>query len=177
MFVVLMQRCLFFPEQPPSRKYPFRIQKGGYWAKHPISQCFKTHCLSLQPNPYPRSPLFPPPYPVDVPKRRDPLPPSPCLPPRAAMGCFSSGMLLSVLVILLLSMLYEAIKMGKAVLLRRALLALPRSLSRESLVESEEGNTHPTQSRYLRDPVGTSQGCVSAPWARAEGEKGCGRQL
>ncbi|KFO94329.1 putative low affinity copper uptake protein 2, partial [Buceros rhinoceros silvestris] len=56
-----------------------------------------------------------------------------------------SGMLLSVLVILLLSMLYEAIKMGKAVLLQQALLALPRSLSRESLVESEEGNTHPAQ--------------------------------
>uniref|UniRef100_A0A663NB55 Copper transport protein n=1 Tax=Athene cunicularia TaxID=194338 RepID=A0A663NB55_ATHCN len=40
-----------------------------------------------------------------------------------------TGMALSVLVILLLSMLYEAVKMGKAVLLRRALLALPRSLT------------------------------------------------
>ncbi|XP_010019878.1 PREDICTED: probable low affinity copper uptake protein 2, partial [Nestor notabilis] len=40
-----------------------------------------------------------------------------------------TGMVLSVLVILLLSMLYEAIKMGKAVLLRRALRALPPSLS------------------------------------------------
>ncbi|XP_010141810.1 PREDICTED: probable low affinity copper uptake protein 2 [Buceros rhinoceros silvestris] len=61
----------------------------------------------------------------------------------------SAGMLLSVLVILLLSMLYEAIKMGKAVLLQQALLALPRSLSRESLVESEEGNTHPAQGRWF----------------------------
>ncbi|XP_009981868.1 PREDICTED: probable low affinity copper uptake protein 2, partial [Tauraco erythrolophus] len=34
-----------------------------------------------------------------------------------------TGMALSVLVILLLSMLYEAVKMGKAVLLRRTLLA------------------------------------------------------
>ncbi|NXL64465.1 COPT2 protein, partial [Chordeiles acutipennis] len=56
-----------------------------------------------------------------------------------------AGMVLSVLVILLLSMLYEAVKMGKAVLLRRALLALPRSLSRESLAEPEEGDTSPTQ--------------------------------
>ncbi|NXJ86499.1 COPT2 protein, partial [Trogon melanurus] len=55
-----------------------------------------------------------------------------------------AGMALSVLVILLLSMLYEAVKMGKAVLLRRALLALPRSLSRESLAP-EEGDTGPTQ--------------------------------
>uniref|UniRef100_A0A8C4UAK8 Copper transport protein n=1 Tax=Falco tinnunculus TaxID=100819 RepID=A0A8C4UAK8_FALTI len=46
-----------------------------------------------------------------------------------------TGMALSVLVILLLSMLYEAVKMGKAVLLRRALLALPHSLSREALVD------------------------------------------
>ncbi|NWZ51957.1 COPT2 protein, partial [Haliaeetus albicilla] len=59
-----------------------------------------------------------------------------------------AGMVLSVLVILLLSMFYEAIKMGKAVLLRRALLALPRSLSQESLVEPEEGGTGPTQGRF-----------------------------
>ncbi|NXJ88473.1 COPT2 protein, partial [Corythaixoides concolor] len=54
-----------------------------------------------------------------------------------------AGMALSVLVILLLSMLYEAVKMGKAMLLRRALLALPRSLSRESLVEPDERDTGP----------------------------------
>uniref|UniRef100_A0A8D2NTD3 Copper transport protein n=1 Tax=Zosterops lateralis melanops TaxID=1220523 RepID=A0A8D2NTD3_ZOSLA len=47
-----------------------------------------------------------------------------------------TGMVLSVLVILLLSVLYEAVKMGKAVLLRRALLALPRSLSQEALTDS-----------------------------------------
>uniref|UniRef100_A0A8C3MF84 Copper transport protein n=1 Tax=Geospiza parvula TaxID=87175 RepID=A0A8C3MF84_GEOPR len=46
-----------------------------------------------------------------------------------------TGMVLSVLVILLLSVLYEAVKMGKAVLLRRALLALPRSLSHEALTD------------------------------------------
>ncbi|NXG84756.1 COPT2 protein, partial [Stercorarius parasiticus] len=56
-----------------------------------------------------------------------------------------AGMALSVLVILLLSVLYEAVKMGKAVLLRRAVLALPRSLSRESLLEPEEEDTGPTQ--------------------------------
>ncbi|NWY35750.1 COPT2 protein, partial [Pheucticus melanocephalus] len=50
-----------------------------------------------------------------------------------------AGMVLSVLVVLLLSVLYEAVKMGKAVLLRRALLALPRSLSHEALTEPQEG--------------------------------------
>ncbi|NXF75092.1 COPT2 protein, partial [Sclerurus mexicanus] len=58
-----------------------------------------------------------------------------------------AGMVLSVLVILLLSVLYEAVKMGKAVLLRRALLALPRSLSQEALTEPEEGGTDPAQGR------------------------------
>ncbi|NWU93479.1 COPT2 protein, partial [Upupa epops] len=59
-----------------------------------------------------------------------------------------TGIVLSVLVILLLSMLYEAVKMGKAVLLQRVLLTLPHSLSRESLVEPEEGDTRPTQGRF-----------------------------
>ncbi|XP_074747280.1 protein SLC31A2 isoform X2 [Strix uralensis] len=63
-------------------------------------------------------------------------------------------MALSVLVILLLSMLYEAVKMGKAVLLRRALLALPHSLSRESLMEPEEGDTGPAQGRWFQYHVG-----------------------
>ncbi|KAF1554399.1 putative low affinity copper uptake protein 2, partial [Eudyptes schlegeli] len=63
-----------------------------------------------------------------------------------------AGMALSVLVILLLAMLYEAIKMGKAVLLRRALLALPCSLSQELLAEPEEGGTGPAQGRYHRPP-------------------------
>ncbi|NXR73180.1 COPT2 protein, partial [Pycnonotus jocosus] len=56
-----------------------------------------------------------------------------------------AGMVLSVLVILLLSVLYEAVKMGKAVLLRRALLALPRSLSQETLTEPQEGDSDPAQ--------------------------------
>ncbi|NXR96587.1 COPT2 protein, partial [Hypocryptadius cinnamomeus] len=56
-----------------------------------------------------------------------------------------AGMVLSVLVILLLSVLYEVVKMGKAVLLRRALLALPRSLSQEALAEPQEGDSDPTQ--------------------------------
>ncbi|NWV03085.1 COPT2 protein, partial [Ptilonorhynchus violaceus] len=60
-----------------------------------------------------------------------------------------AGMVLSVLVILLLSVLYEAVKMGKAVLLRRALLALPRSLSREALTEPHEGDAGPTQGRWF----------------------------
>ncbi|NXW57722.1 COPT2 protein, partial [Eurystomus gularis] len=70
-----------------------------------------------------------------------------------------TGMVLSVLVILLLSVLYEAVKMGKAVLLRRALLALPRSLSHEMLAEPEERepedrDTGPAQDRWFRYHVG-----------------------
>ncbi|XP_030317210.1 probable low affinity copper uptake protein 2 [Calypte anna] len=61
-----------------------------------------------------------------------------------------TGMALSVLLILLLSVLYEAVKMGKAVLLRRALQALPRSLSQEELVEPEEGDTDPGQGRWFQ---------------------------
>ncbi|NWU66752.1 COPT2 protein, partial [Pterocles burchelli] len=65
-----------------------------------------------------------------------------------------AGMALSVLVVLLLSMLYEAVKMGKAVLLRRALLALPRSLSHQSLMEPEDGDTGPAQGRcWLSQPL------------------------
>ncbi|XP_010150233.1 PREDICTED: probable low affinity copper uptake protein 2 [Eurypyga helias] len=69
-------------------------------------------------------------------------------------GVSRAGMALSVLLILLLAMLYEAVKMGKAVLLRRALRALPHSLSRESLVESEEGGTGPAQGRWFWYHVG-----------------------
>ncbi|XP_053939937.1 probable low affinity copper uptake protein 2 isoform X2 [Cuculus canorus] len=66
-----------------------------------------------------------------------------------------TGMALSVLVIVLLSVLYEAIKMGKAVLLRRALLAVPRNLSQESLAEpEEEESNNPTQGRWFRYHLG-----------------------
>ncbi|XP_069729751.1 protein SLC31A2 isoform X1 [Phaenicophaeus curvirostris] len=65
-----------------------------------------------------------------------------------------AGMALSVLVIVLLSVLYEAVKMGKAVLLRRALLAVPRSLSQESLAEPEQEGNDPTQGRWFRYHVG-----------------------
>ncbi|GAB0198388.1 probable low affinity copper uptake protein 2 [Grus japonensis] len=65
-----------------------------------------------------------------------------------------AGMALSVLVILLLSMLYEAVKMGKAMLLRWALLALPRSLSWESVVEPEEGGTGTAQGSWFWYHVG-----------------------
>ncbi|XP_051492814.1 probable low affinity copper uptake protein 2 [Apus apus] len=65
-----------------------------------------------------------------------------------------TGMALSVLVILLLAVLYEAVKLGKALLLRRALLALPRSLSREGLTEPEELDTGPGQGRWFCYHVG-----------------------
>ncbi|NXX74417.1 COPT2 protein, partial [Urocolius indicus] len=58
-----------------------------------------------------------------------------------------TGMALSVLLVLLLALLYEAVKMGKAVLLRRVLLALPLSLGQEPLLELQEGGTGPAQGR------------------------------
>uniref|UniRef100_A0A8B9EMM0 Copper transport protein n=1 Tax=Anser cygnoides TaxID=8845 RepID=A0A8B9EMM0_ANSCY len=51
-----------------------------------------------------------------------------------------AGLALSVLVVALLSVLYEVVKMGKARVLRRALLAVPPSLSREALLEPDEGD-------------------------------------
>ncbi|KAM8796529.1 protein SLC31A2 [Eudromia elegans] len=64
-----------------------------------------------------------------------------------------TGMVLSVLVVLLLSVLYETVKMGKAKVLRRAVLAIPRSLSREALAEEDEdgsgGRHEATQGRWF----------------------------
>ncbi|XP_061867498.1 protein SLC31A2 [Colius striatus] len=65
-----------------------------------------------------------------------------------------TGMALSVLLVLLLALLYEAVKMGKAVLLRRVLLALPLSLGQEPLLEPQEGGTGPAQGRWFRYHVG-----------------------
>uniref|UniRef100_A0A8C9F875 Copper transport protein n=1 Tax=Pavo cristatus TaxID=9049 RepID=A0A8C9F875_PAVCR len=52
-----------------------------------------------------------------------------------------TGLVLSVLVILLLSVLYEVVKMGKAKVLRRALLAVPPSLSQDALLGPSEGDS------------------------------------
>ncbi|NXM82162.1 COPT2 protein, partial [Oenanthe oenanthe] len=73
-----------------------------------------------------------------------------------------AGMVLSVLVILLLSVLYEAVKMGKAVLLQRALLALPRSLSQEGLSEPQQEEEDSRDSRDSRDSS-PAQGSCPAP--------------
>ncbi|XP_039362984.1 probable low affinity copper uptake protein 2 isoform X2 [Mauremys reevesii] len=51
-----------------------------------------------------------------------------------------AGMVLSVLVVLLLAMLYEAIKISKTKLLRQTILAIPTTLSQESLREPETGS-------------------------------------
>ncbi|XP_038230817.1 probable low affinity copper uptake protein 2 isoform X2 [Dermochelys coriacea] len=48
-----------------------------------------------------------------------------------------AGMVLSVLVVLLLTVLYEAIKISKTKLLRRLILAIPTTLSQESCREPE----------------------------------------
>ncbi|KAG6927302.1 solute carrier family 31 member 2, partial [Chelydra serpentina] len=53
-----------------------------------------------------------------------------------------AGMVLSVLVVLLLAMLYEAIKIGKAKLLRQTIMAIPTTLSQESLSEPETGSVN-----------------------------------
>uniref|UniRef100_A0A8C3BM65 Copper transport protein n=1 Tax=Cairina moschata TaxID=8855 RepID=A0A8C3BM65_CAIMO len=74
-----------------------------------------------------------------------------------------TGLALSLLVVALLSVLYEVVKMGKARVLRRALLAVPPSLSREELLEPEEGDGGhgATQGRYGPGRVGPSLGCPS----------------
>jgi len=46
-----------------------------------------------------------------------------------------------VLVILLLSVLYEVVKMGKAKVLRRALLAVPPTFSQDTLLGPNEGDS------------------------------------
>uniref|UniRef100_A0A8C0A1C6 Copper transport protein n=1 Tax=Anas zonorhyncha TaxID=75864 RepID=A0A8C0A1C6_9AVES len=63
-----------------------------------------------------------------------------------------TGLALSLLVVALLSVLYEVVKMGKARVLRRALLAVPPSLSREELLEPEEGDggRGATQGRWFQ---------------------------
>ncbi|XP_032653698.1 protein SLC31A2 isoform X2 [Chelonoidis abingdonii] len=53
-----------------------------------------------------------------------------------------AGMVLSVLVVLLLAMLYEAIKISKSKLLRQTILAIPTTLSQESLREPETGSVN-----------------------------------
>ncbi|XP_067398272.1 protein SLC31A2 [Emydura macquarii macquarii] len=53
-----------------------------------------------------------------------------------------AGMVLSVLVVLLLAVLYEAIKIGKTKLLRRTLLAIPTTLSQESRENLERGSVN-----------------------------------
>ncbi|XP_075761929.1 protein SLC31A2 isoform X2 [Pelodiscus sinensis] len=67
-----------------------------------------------------------------------------------------AGMVLSVLVVLLLAVLYEAIKISKSKLLRQTLLALPTSLSQESLgppdsgsVNSNLGQQNPSSKRWF----------------------------
>ncbi|XP_065593696.1 protein SLC31A2 [Cyrtonyx montezumae] len=73
-----------------------------------------------------------------------------------------TGLLLSVLVILLLSVLYEVVKMGKAKVLQRALLAVPPSFSQEALLGPDEGDSgdssvqerEATQGRWFRYHVG-----------------------
>ncbi|KFU87155.1 putative low affinity copper uptake protein 2, partial [Chaetura pelagica] len=65
-----------------------------------------------------------------------------------------AGMALSVLVLVLLSVLYEGVKLGKAVLLRRALLALARRPSHQGLTDPNLQDTHPGQGRWFCYHVG-----------------------
>ncbi|XP_074871594.1 protein SLC31A2 [Carettochelys insculpta] len=53
-----------------------------------------------------------------------------------------AGMVLSVLVVLLLAVLYEVLKISKTKLLRRTLLAIPRSVSQQSLREPDSGSVN-----------------------------------
>jgi len=179
---------IFFRATPSPAKYSLGIQRGN-WAKYTISQYF-TNLLPLAPaQPQSQEPSVPPPLSHGYTqvlragtRCPQPITPAAPLPPSRGdgqrRGVSPAGMALSVLVILLLSVLYEAVKMGKAVLLRRALLALPRSLSRESLAESEEGGTGPTQGRYRRVPsgfAGPRRGSGTAVWPL--GRRGRGEGL
>ncbi|NXC38540.1 COPT2 protein, partial [Penelope pileata] len=74
-----------------------------------------------------------------------------------------AGMVLSVLVILLLSVLYEVVKMGKAKVLRRALLAVPPSLSPEALLQPEEEDSGDGDSG---DSGVREHGAVQGRWFR-----------
>ncbi|XP_067164930.1 protein SLC31A2 isoform X1 [Apteryx mantelli] len=70
-----------------------------------------------------------------------------------------TGMVLSVLVILLLSVLYETVKIGKAKVLHRTMLSIPHSLSQESLAEQDEGTVDTSHGQH-----GTTQGSTFRDW-------------
>lgn len=64
-----------------------------------------------------------------------------------------AGMALSVLVILLLSVLYESIKFGKAKLLHQSLVSMPTCTSQQN----EETDQSSSSSSELSPPVSTSR--------------------
>uniref|UniRef100_A0A8I5YR95 Copper transport protein n=1 Tax=Pongo abelii TaxID=9601 RepID=A0A8I5YR95_PONAB len=79
-----------------------------------------------------------------------------------------AGMALSVLVLLLLAVLYEGIKVGKAKLLNQVLVNLPTSISQQTIAETDGdsagsdsfpvGRTH---HRVLQFPIT----CSAAAWS------------
>ncbi|XP_015276652.1 PREDICTED: probable low affinity copper uptake protein 2 isoform X2 [Gekko japonicus] len=63
-----------------------------------------------------------------------------------------AGMVLSVLVIMLLAVLYEAIKVGRAKLLQRTMPALAHSLSQETLQEPERASMNTSTEQLASTP-------------------------
>ncbi|OXB66471.1 hypothetical protein ASZ78_011586 [Callipepla squamata] len=77
-----------------------------------------------------------------------------------------TGLLLSVLVILLLSVLYEVVKMGKAKVLQRALLAVPPSFSQEALLGPDEGDSGDGGHRDSEDSSVQEREAAQGRWFR-----------
>lgn len=77
-----------------------------------------------------------------------------------------TGLALSVLVILLLSVLYEVVKMGKAKVLRRALLAVPPTFSQDTLLGPNEGDSGDGGGGDSEDSGGQEREAVQGRWFR-----------
>uniref|UniRef100_A0A8V1AK81 Copper transport protein n=1 Tax=Gallus gallus TaxID=9031 RepID=A0A8V1AK81_CHICK len=77
-----------------------------------------------------------------------------------------TGLALSVLVILLLSVLYEVVKMGKAKVLRRALLAVPPTFSQDTLLGPNEGDSGDGGGGDSEDSGGQEREAMQGRWFR-----------
>ncbi|KAH0615537.1 hypothetical protein JD844_004920 [Phrynosoma platyrhinos] len=73
-----------------------------------------------------------------------------------------AGMVLSVVVIMLLAVLYEAIKVGKVKLIQHTMPIIPPSISQETLQEPERGSIN-TGTTHL-----TSTPKIQFPWHVAQ---------
>ncbi|XP_042335371.1 probable low affinity copper uptake protein 2 [Sceloporus undulatus] len=73
-----------------------------------------------------------------------------------------AGMVLSVVVIMLLAVLYEAIKVGKVKLIQRTMPIIPPSISQETLGEPERGSINMGTTHLTSIPK------IQLPWHVAQ---------